>query len=119
MNVAVLGASARPERYSNQAVARLTALKHTVFPVNPSLSEIHGIKVYYSLLQIPESLDTVTVYLAPEKSSPLESELLEVKPRRVIFNPGAENPSLMTVLQAAGIHCLEACTLILLATDQF
>jgi len=119
MNAAVLGASAKPERYSNQAVVRLMAENHTVFPVNPKLSEIQGIKVYPSLMQVPESLDTVTVYLAPEKSSRLENELLEVKPRRVIFNPGAENPDLMAGLQESGIECIEACTLVLLSTGQF
>ncbi len=119
MNVAVLGASAKPERYSHQAVVRLMAENHTVFPVNPSLSEIHGIAVYPNLMRIPVPVETVTVYLAAKRSTPLENEFLQLKPRRVIFNPGAENPELMAGLRESGVECVEACTLVLLSTDQF
>jgi len=119
MNVAVLGASVKPERYSNQAVSRLIAKDHTVFPVNPNLSEIYGTRVYPSLTQVPEPIDTVTVYLGPEKSSSLEKELLRVNPRRIIFNPGAENQELMVGLENSGIECIQGCTLALLSTGQF
>ena len=119
MNVAVLGASAKPERYSHQAVVRLMAENHTVFPVNPSLSEIHGIAVYPNLMRIPVPVETVTVYLAAKRSTPLENEFLQLKPRRVIFNPGAENPALAERLRAAGIATEEACTLVLLNTGAF
>ena len=119
LNVAVLGASPKPERYSNKAVALLKAKGHTVFPVHPSIPEIHGIRTYSRLTHILAPIDTVTVYLAAEKSSAIKDDLLQTKPRRVIFNPGAENPLLAAALERQGSQTLDACTLVLLNTDQF
>ena len=119
MNVAVLGASANPERPSNKAVALLKAKGHAVFPVNPGVAEIHGVAAYPRLTEIPEPVDTVSVYVAPERSLALEDDLLAVSPRRVIFNPGAENPALKASLDQNGIETLHACTLVLLSTNQF
>ena len=119
MNVAVLGASANPERYSHQAVARLKTNGYAVFPVHPTVPEILGIPVQANLGDIPVPLDTVTVYLSPDKSMALAEDLLQARPRRVIFNPGAENPSLATSLRQHGIETLDACTLVLLASGQF
>ncbi len=117
--VAVLGASAKPERYSNKAVKLLVKKGYTVFPVHPSLSEIDGIPVYRSLTDVQSSLDTVAVYVSPELSNHMRDEILQAKPRRVIFNPGAENPILARELQQAGIEVVNACTLVMLTTGQF
>ncbi len=119
MNVAVLGASNKPERYSYKAVMMLKEKGHTPYPVHPTLSELEGIKVFASLRQIPVALDVVTVYLRPEHHAALADEIVQSKPRRVIFNPGAENPWLAGRLQAAGIESLNACTLVLLKTGRF
>jgi predicted CoA-binding protein len=119
MNVAVLGASPKPERYSHQAVALLQAKGHTVFPVNPGSAEILGLKVYARLADIPATLDTVTVYLSPERTAALADEIAAARPGRVIFNPGAENPELAAALREHGIEVVEACTLVLLRTEQF
>jgi predicted CoA-binding protein len=119
MNVAVLGASANPDRYSNRAVALLKAKGHTVFPVHPAVAEIHGLAVYPSLTAVPEAVDTITVYLAADKSSALAADFRQIGPKRVIFNPGAENPALAAVLEQDGCRTLEACTLVLLQTGQF
>ena len=119
MTVAVLGASDNPERYSNKAVRFLLEKGHEVFPVHPSLKEIDGLKVYASLKDLPKPIDTLTLYLSEERSSMVASEILALKPRRIIFNPGAENPGLEAKAAAEGIKTLEACTLVLLRTDQF
>jgi predicted CoA-binding protein len=119
MRVAVLGASKKPERYSNRAVKLLKAAGHMVYPVNPALTEIEGLPVYQRLTDITGPLDTVTVYMSRERSNALAQDFLAVKPRRVIFNPGAENPALARQLREAGIHVENACTLVLLQTDQF
>jgi len=119
MNVAVLGASRKAERYSNRAVLKLAEKGHTVFPINPALAEIQGIPVYPRMAEIPVPIDTATVYLAAARSSVLLDDFLELKPRRVILNPGAENPPLAAALAAEGIEILNACTLVLLATGQF
>jgi len=117
--VAVLGASPKPERYSNRAVRMLAEYGHRVIPVNPAQSRIEGLPVSRRLEDVPGPVDTVTLYLSPDHSSPLLPGLLALKPRRVIFNPGAENPGLESALEMAGIEALEACTLVLLRTGQF
>jgi len=119
MNVAVLGASAKPERYSYRAVADLMAHGHNVYPVHPALTELQGLSVYPSLSHIEAPLHTVTVYVSPKHADTIRDDLLSVAAERVIFNPGAENPELAAALRREGVRVQEACTLVLLATGQF
>jgi len=119
MNVAVLGASNKPDRYSYKALVKLTEKGHIPFPVHPGLDEIDGIPVHKSLRDIPNPIDTITVYLSASHSSRIADDIVEHGARRVIFNPGAENPALRARLQAEGVEVLEACTLVLLSTGQF
>lgn len=119
MNVAILGASAKKDRYSYLALTSLKNKGHRVFPINPNLAEIEGQAAYPSLSVLPEKVDTITVYLAPYRSEPLTEDIISAKPRRVIFNPGAENPSLMKRLEDNGIMVVSACTLVMLSLDSF
>ena len=91
----------------------------TPIPVSRSGKDILGLTGYASLAAVPVPIDTVTVYLSPEKQAPVVQDILAVQPRRVIFNPGAENPEAAAVLARHGIDDLEACTLVLLTTGQF
>lgn len=117
--VAVVGASPKAERYSNKAVRLLREHGHTVIPVNPAQTHIEGLEVAANISALPRSIDTVSMYVSPERSTPLLAELLALHPHRVIFNPGAENPALQSALENAGIATEEACTLVLLRTGQF
>lgn len=117
--VVVLGASNQPERYSFLALQMLTEHGHRVIPVHPSLTEILGIPVRSSLGKVTEPIDTLTLYLGPERLEKLIPEILELNPRRVIFNPGTESPALQAALTATAIPWIEACTLVLLRTGQF
>ncbi len=117
--VAVLGASPKPERYSNKAIRMLAEYGHRVIPVNPVQKEIEGLPVIARVDDLPADVDTVTVYLSPAHSRTQLPSLLALKPKRVIFNPGAENPALQSELEKAGIRVEEACTLVLLRTRQF
>lgn len=117
--VAVLGASPKPERYSNKAVRLLLEKGHSVVPVHPAISEIEGLEVAKNLESIEGTVDTLTMYVSAKLSSPISDEIIQLKPGRVIFNPGTENPELQNKLSEAGIAFEEACTLILLNTEQF
>jgi predicted CoA-binding protein len=117
--VAVLGASPRPERFSNQAFRMLREYGHTPIPVSPGLTDLEGVKAVARLGEIREPVDTLTMYVAPDISTELAPDILALKPKRVIFNPGSENPELRASLVAAGIQVEEACTLVLLRTNQF
>jgi len=117
--VVVLGASPKPERYSNKAVRLLLEHGHRVIPVHPAIKEIEQLPVVRALERIEGSVDTLTVYLSPALSAPLTADLLKLKPERVIFNPGTENSELKQALERDGIAVEEACTLVLLNTGQF
>jgi uncharacterized protein len=119
MNVAVLGASNKPDRYSFKAVRMLRDKGHIPYPVHPALAEIDGLPVFHSLSNITVSLDTITVYVSPQNQQAIASELLNSSARRIIFNPGAENPALADQLRQRGKVVLEAYTLVLLTTGQF
>lgn len=115
----VLGASPKPERYSNKAVAELIEHGCKVIPVNPGGMTIHDFPAVKQLSDIKEKVDVITVYVNPKISSPLQKDIIDLAPRLVIFNPGTENPDLETELESAGIKTLHACTLVLLHTKQF
>ena len=117
--VVVVGASPKPERYSNLALRLLVEHGHEVVPINPVVSSIEGIPVVPRLDDLTGHVDTVTLYVSPKISSVLVGPLTALHPDRVIFNPGTENPVLCAALKAQGIHTEEACTLVLLNTNQF
>ena len=117
--VVILGASDNPERYSHRALLLLKQYGHEVVPVHPKLASIEGTPVVADLNAIEGPVDTVTMYVGAAISTGLEGKLVVLNPRRVIFNPGAENGTLAASLTEAGISCEEACTLVLLQTGQF
>lgn len=119
MRVAVLGASDNPERYAYKAVMRLKENGHTVFPVNPKLASIEGIETFASLSSVPRPIDTLSIYVSSDLSSKLAGEIFAAKPKRIVFNPGAENLELEAEAAKKGIQTLRACTLTMLATRQF
>lgn len=117
--VAVLGASHKPERYSNQAVRMLKEYGHRVIPVTPGRAVIEDLPVSAELGGIQERVDTLTLYVGPERSAQLREAILTLKPGRVILNPGTESPDLEKALDEAGIPWQHACTLVMLRTGQF
>ena len=117
--VAVLGASHKPERYSNQAVRLLIEKGHSVIPVHPVREMIEELPVVHQLEDIGTRVDTLTVYVGPERSSTMLNSIIALNPGRVILNPGTENPELESKLDESNIPYLKACTLVMLHTDQF
>jgi predicted CoA-binding protein len=114
----VLGASSHVERYSHKAVLRLRQFGHEVVAIGKTAGEIDGIKIQTDRPDI-KAVDTVTLYLNPVHQHEWYSYILSIHPRRIIFNPGAENPELAKLANAHGIQTDEACTLTLLATGQY
>lgn len=116
---AVLGASPKPERYSNKALKMLVRYGHTAIPVNPAHPEIDGLIGVRTVAELPLDLDTITIYVSSETSAKLADEIIAKAPRRVIINPGAESPALEGKLLKAGIPFEHACTLVMLQTGQY
>jgi predicted CoA-binding protein len=117
--VVVVGASPKPQRYSNKAVRSLRSHGHHVIPVHPAVDQIDGLPVKHSLAEIDVPVDTVTLYVGPERGESLAEALLGLRPRRVIFNPGTESERLQGTLSQGGIECVRDCTLLMLDGARF
>jgi predicted CoA-binding protein len=114
----VLGASDNPARYSFLAIHKLREHKHPVVAFGKRTTVVEDIPVQTETAPI-QDLDTVSIYLNPNNQKSYYDFVLEQHPRRVIFNPGAENPEFEKLLTGHGIQVLEACTLVLLGTGQY
>jgi len=117
--VAVLGASENPDRYSNLACKLLGQYGHRVYAVSLHGRSIHGAMGRSSVAEISEPIDTVTMYISAERQADVIDAVIATRPRRVIFNPGAECEESEGRLREVGIETLRACTLVLLKTGQF
>lgn len=118
MKTVVLGASNNVERYAYKAVKMLLDHKHEVVPVSNKRDEVLGIAIK-GIDTIEEGVDTITMYVGPKNQEFYKDYILNTKPRRVIFNPGTENPEFEDLLESKGIIIDESCTLVLLSTGQY
>lgn len=114
----VIGASENPERYSNKAIRALLSHNHEVIALGLKKGSVSGVGFHTEKIQF-DAIDTVTLYVGPQNQAEYYSYIIGLKPRRVIFNPGTENPEFIAKLEAAGIYPEIACTLVLLATGQY
>lgn len=135
----VLGASLKPNRYSHIAIQRLRNYGHPVRAIGLVAGVVAGVTIetFDSIAADPDLLDpnslalvedeneitqpihTVTLYLNPKRQQPYYTLIINLAPKRVVFNPGTENPELYELLDAAGIAYEVACTLVLLASNQY
>mgnify|MGYP002137806762 FL=1 len=118
MKTLVIGASTNPERYSFKAINSLLNHKHSVVAIGQKIGEVSGVKIQTK--QIPlKNIDTVTLYVNPKNQRDYYNYILQLQPKRVIFNPGTENPEFYQLLKSNNIEVEVACTLVLLATNQY
>ena len=115
----IIGASLNSDRYSNKAFHRLKAANHKVYNIGFREGILEDLKIYKEHQLDWSTIDTVTLYLGPARQEPYYDYLLKLKPKRVIFNPGTENEELENILKEAGIQTEQACTLVLLSTNQY
>ena len=115
----MLGASPKPDRYSNQAIRLLASFDYRPIPVNPAFEEIEGLTCFPNLVAIDEPVHTITLYLGEARSTPLIDEIVAAQPQRIIMNPGAENGALSEAASSAGIEVVEGCTLVMLRVGLF
>ena len=114
----VLGASANPSRYSFLAVNRLRSQGYPVVAIGGKKTKVADVEIETEKINFPD-VDTVSLYLNPSNQKTYYEYLLSLHPRRIIFNPGAENQELSRLARDKGINPVEACTLVLLSTGQF
>ena len=114
----VIGASENPDRYANRAAHSLLGHGHEVELVGLRAGQIQGRPIQTGQPQL-DDVDTVTLYVGARNQQGLGEYIKRLKPRRVIFNPGTENPELERDLQRAGIEPVEACTLVMLSIGTY
>lgn len=117
-NTLVIGASVNPARYSHMAVKKLRLYGHPVWAIGLRPGIIDGVVIQTGFPALRQ-IDTVTLYINPTHQIDYYDYIINLKPRRIIFNPGTENPTLEQLALNQGIECLRACTLVLLSIGQF
>jgi predicted CoA-binding protein len=114
----VLGASDNPSRYSFRAVHQLKQHGHEVVPVGIRKGQVAGLPIHTDR-PAEADVDTVTLYVGPQNQPAWYDYILDLQPRRIIFNPGTENAELEQLAQARGIRTEEACTLVMLSIGNY
>lgn len=112
-----MGAAPDPSRYAYKATVMLEDHGHEVVPFGIKKGKIRELEIQNEKPQ--DEFNTVTLYLGPQNQPQYYDYIIGLKPKRVIFNPGTENPDFEQLLEKNGIATLEACTLVLLSTGQY
>ncbi len=115
----VLGATDNPSRYAYLAVQRLLRHGHEVVPVGVRKGLVEGLEIQHGM-PVVNDVDTVTLYLRPERQEEYYDYILHtLRPKRIIFNPGTENPDLIELAAQEGIEPVEGCTLVMLSIGNY
>jgi predicted CoA-binding protein len=114
----VLGASPNADRYSWKAVVALRQNGHEVIAVGTRKGRIGDVEIRTDQPTIPE-IDTITLYLGADRQAAVTDYILQLKPKRILFNPGTENHELERLASEKGIETLEACTLVMLSLGTY
>ena len=114
----VLGASLKSNKYSYFAIQRLLDFDNEVVAIGNKKGEVHGVDVTTKKVMF-SNIDSVTLYLNPKRQKNYYDYIVSLRPKRVIFNPGTENPEFYKILNQHGITNEAACTLVLLSTNQY
>lgn len=116
----IIGATTNKDRYAYLAAEMLNENLHEFVPVGMKKGEVLG-KPILDISTQPEiqQVDTVTLYVGLQNQPALYHYILGMKPKRVIFNPGTENPEFQKMVEASGAEAVEACTLVMLRTGQY
>jgi uncharacterized protein len=114
----VIGASDNPSRYSFLAIQKLRKFGHPVVAIGIRKTSVGDVQIDTEKKPF-DNIDTVTLYLNPARQTEYYDYILSLKPKRILFNPGAENDELSTLAKQQNIQVMEACTLVLLSTGQY
>lgn len=114
----IVGASTNPARYAYLVANKLVRKGYNIVNIGRKVGTVAGVEIE-KVGEIYTDIDTVTLYVGPQNQAIYYDYILQTKPKRVIFNPGTENDTFKTRLEDAGIEAVEACTLVMLNTDQY
>jgi uncharacterized protein len=114
----ILGASSNPDRYAYKALVALQRQGHPIYLVGNKKVEVGGLTIEKDFPQ-STTIDTITMYLSAKNQENYYDKIIQLKPKRVLFNPGAENVSFSNLLNKNGIETENACTLVLLSIGAY
>ncbi len=114
----VLGGSLKPDRYANRAIRKLRSYGHPVVSIGNREGEVEDVTIRKGTPHF-DDIHTVTVYLGAKNQHEYYNYIIGLKPQRIVFNPGAENPELADLARKNNMEVVEYCTLILLDTHTF
>lgn len=114
----VIGASTNPERYAYKAANALVKHGYEIENLGTKNGLVAGKEILQGMPTL-ENIHTITLYIGAAHQPPMYDYFMQLKPKRIIFNPGTENPEFQKLAKLAGIEVLEACTLVLLASGQY
>mgnify|MGYP001242528308 CR=1 FL=1 len=119
MKVAVIGASLNREKFGNKALRAYIKNGDTVYPVNPNCActEIEGVPVYKSVMDIPDELDRITIYLPPERTLTILEDMAKKGAKEIFLNPGSENSAVIKKSEELGLNLYLACSIIDIGFD--
>ncbi len=118
MKTLILGATPNSDRFAYLAANKLVNNGHEIVNVGIKQGAVAGVEILNGQPEL-EGIDTVTLYIGAKRQPPYYDWLLGLKPRRIIFNPGTENPELSMLAREQGIETLPACTLVMLGSGQY
>ena len=118
-NAAVIGASNDRNRYGNMAVRAFRRAGYQVFPVNPTEPEIEGLKAYPSVKDIPDTLDTVTIYVRPSVLVELLPEIAQKGCKDLWLNPGTVSDTVLEEVKRLGLNALQGCSILAIGQSPY
>ncbi|MBI1861294.1 MAG: CoA-binding protein [Deltaproteobacteria bacterium] len=111
--IAIIGASRDRSKFGNKAVRVFIEKGYTVYPVNPKEIEIEGLKVYRSILEVPEThLDMVSLYLPPPLGLQAVEDISQKKVGELWLNPGSASDELVEKAEGLGLTVIQACSIV-------
>ena len=114
----IIGATTKPDRAAFKAIGMLVDKGHSVLALGQNTGEVAGIKINTKAIPV-KNIDTISLYLNPTRQRDYYNYIIEAKPKRVIFNPGTENPEFYQLLELNNIKFEVACTLVLLTLNKY
>lgn len=110
--IAIIGASTNPQKYGNIAVKAWRDQGYTVYPVNPNVEEVEGLKSYPSILDIPGQVDIASVYLPPQQGVHVMESIARKGVALVYLNPGADDDEVVQRAKELGLNAVQACSIV-------
>ncbi|MCE5282299.1 MAG: CoA-binding protein [Deltaproteobacteria bacterium] len=110
--IAIVGASVDRAKYGNKAVRAFIQQGWTVYPVNPKLSEVEGLRCYASIDDVPAPVDRISMYVPPNVGRRMLGAIAAKSPRELFLNPGSGDPDLVREAEALGLRPIEACSIV-------